>query len=233
VTIGYDAAANTYTVQDGTTSANFTAADRTTSSGYAERYAKQAGLVSDELTIYGNLRSGAASGTAPLELSYVSYGLWSHKSGGLQLQPALIKQTFALIGYASSEASMPTSGTATYRTMVSALRSADGAIGSPIDGTATFTANFATSSVLTSLQLALVPTYTGSATINAGQFTGALSSTHAHFVSGSFAGGFFGPAAAEMGYVFAIHHQDPDPYAGAAVMPRDIWFNGVVLGAKQ
>ena len=108
-----------------------------------------------------------------------------------------------------------------------------------IGGTATFSANFGSGAITTNLNLnkldgGSIGTFAGTGQIQStNQFTGTFTSNTQFFSSGSFAGGFFGPAAAEMGYGFTIHKFNPDPYAGATVEPMHTYVTGVVVGKKQ
>lgn len=234
-TIAYDAATGIYTVQAGSTSASFTAADKMPSSDYTTSFNKGG----DSLTLYGNAQPGNTA-TAPVSLSYTSFGKWTHVD-------ASADQTdirYYVFGEMSGSKGMPTSGSATYATTVSGTMLAYNyapATLSDLTGTATFTADFAQGTVSTGLSLRAVgnPTegsagvYSGSGTIAKDQFAGTFTSGTNYFASGAFNGAFFGPSAAEMGYTFAIKGHNPDPYAGASVSPGDISIVGAVVGAKK
>jgi hypothetical protein len=109
---------------------------------------------------------------------------------------------------------MPRSGTATYTTGVGGTMVADGvpySLAGP--SSASFTANFASSSVSTTLHFAGAQLgggasadfgqFTGSGTITSGSpgFIGTLTGTGA---TGEFSGSFFGPKAAEMAFGWAL-----------------------------
>jgi len=239
LSINYDSATGNYKVDDGTNSAIFTGASRS-SAGYIDSYSSQSGTVTDKLNLYSNVRSGASQTGAPVALTYLSYGSWSHTDS----QNADTRVTDFIFGYPTASTDMPRSGTATYQTSVSGQELFNGY--SPrlgqydVGGSATLSANFGTGAIDTTLQLqrtldnGVIGTFTGSGTINSNQFTGTFSATDPNFQSGSFSGGFFGPQAAEAGYTFSIRQHNPDPYGGAA-LPNllDAWIVGTVVGKKS
>lgn len=234
-TIAYDATTGTYTVQAGSTSASFTAADKATTTDYTTRFDKGA----DSLTLYGNVQSDNTA-TAPVSLTYTSFGKWTHAD-------ATADQTdirYYVFGEMSGSKGMPTSGSATYATTVSGTMltyNYTPAALSELTGTATFSANFAQGTVDTALSLRAVGNtaegsagvYNGSGAIANDQFAGTFTSGTNYFTNGTFNGAFFGPSAREMGYAFAIKGHNPDPYAGAFVSPGDISIVGAVVGAKK
>jgi hypothetical protein len=236
VTISYDAATGNYTVKDGSTSATFSASDRTTS-GYLDNYAQETGSVTDELVLFNNVRSGASQSSAPVKLTYLSYGIWTHTDA----QTGDRRKTYLLFGYPTSD--MPKTGSATYQTSLTAtVRDNNygnpGAKESDVSGSATFSADFGAGTVSTELSLNRVSdqsslgTFLGTGTIGANQFNGTFSSTVPWFVNGYFNGGFFGPSASEMGYVFTIRKFNGDPYAGTTPQLMDQTIVGTVVGAK-
>jgi hypothetical protein len=229
VTVSYDAVAGTYTLRDEAASVSFQASDRTASSNFIDTYVKQAGGVTDELKVYGNLRNGTSG--APVALSYVTYGTWTHK-----IVPGdQTRNTVIVVGFPTPVADMPRTGSASYQTTVSGtmLRYAYApSTLTDITGTATFNADFGANSVSTLLTLPTAGIFSGSAPIADNQFSGAFTSSTPMFQSGAFAGGFFGPAAQEMGYAFHITKYDPDPYAGAAFSPMYTYITGAVVGRK-
>jgi hypothetical protein len=230
VTISYDAGSGTYTLSDEVASASFQASDRTSSSNYTDEYLKNGSGATDRLKVYGNLRTAPAAG-APLALSYVTFGKWTHTDTVANRT----RETSVVAGFATPVADMPRSGSATYQTIVSATALAHG-VGatipfSDVTGTATFSANFANNSVNTALSLP-AGTFSGPGTIVENRFTGTFASSSPYFTGGRFAGGFFGPAAQEMGYSFDIELYNPDPYAGAAVSPTSTVISGTVAGRK-
>jgi hypothetical protein len=137
---------------------------------------------------------------------------------------------------------VPKTGSATYSTALTAnvvdIAQAHGE--QEVGGTATFTADFANAKVSTDLTLDVVQygrpwgTFNGTGTINSNQFSGAFSSTDPYFVSGNFAGGFFGPGASEIGYTFDVKYGSPDPFGGASCCaPFLSWITGAVVGKKN
>jgi hypothetical protein len=158
------------------------------------------------------------------------------------------RKTYFVYGFDTSDASMPRTGTATYKTFVTGNmheRHAPGGVSEiPLGGSATFSANFGSGTIDTTLNLVrasdqgVIGTFIGTGMMETGlklgQFAGRYSSTMPYFRSGGFTGAFFGPEAKEMGYAFAIWQNNPDPYAGAAPMrPLDNRLTGVVVGIKN
>jgi len=239
ITASYDAAAGTYTVTENVATATFSSANRTTS-GFLDVYTKQGTGVTDELKLFGNARSGGSQVGAPFQLTYLSFGIWTHTDTAT----GDVRKSHILFGYPTASGSMPVTGSATYQTMVNASMFEGGPsfpnTQSEVDGTATFTANFGTGAIGTELSLARqaggqsLGVFTGTGTIQSGnQFGGTFTSTAATFSNGTFMGGFFGPSAAEMGYNFSITKFNPDPFAGAAVAPQQTYITGAVVGKKQ
>jgi hypothetical protein len=232
VSFSYDAASGTYMVQDSGGSAKFGAPDRKADASYANVYASTAGTVSNELTLFGNARSDTAS-SAPVALSYTSYGLWVHADSAANLT----NRTYFLYGQPTGAANMPTTGTATYNMTASAQIFRTNYVPSTltaVGGSATLTANFGNGTVSTALTLASPSfngTFNGTGSIGADQFSGTFPTTGSFTTSsGNFSGGFFGPGAKEAGYVFQINIHNPDPYAGAAPAPMDTYISGVAIG---
>ena len=234
-TIAYDAASGSYTIS-GPTVVSFTTADRTSTSGYLDVYQKQGTGFSDALQLYNNVRAGASQAGAPIQLTYLSYGIWSH----VDTQTDEKRRHYLLFGYPTT--SVPTSGAANYSTSITASMVEGGpafaAAESDVGGTATFSVNFGTGSISTDLNLQRVGggsigTFNGTGTMTADQFAGTFTSGLQSFQAGQFAGGFFGPHAEEMGYGFYINLHIADPFAGATVAPMDTLITGAVLGKKQ
>lgn len=232
VAVSYDAGAGTYTVRDEAASVTFQASERTSTSGYVDVYTKAAGGISDQLKVYGNLRSGGSAASAPVALSYVTYGAWTHTEASSDRT----RNTVIIAGFPTPAADMPRSGSASYQTTVTGtkLEFGMGVISQLIDlaGTATFTADFGASSVNTLLTLPEAGAFSGTAPIAGNQFSGTFTSTTPNFNSGAFAGGFFGPGAQEMGYAYHIFKYNPDPYAGASPAPMYSYISGAVVGKK-
>jgi hypothetical protein len=235
VTITYDPGSHSYTLTDGAITQTLGPADRLGTTG--EAYTKSAGNAFDGLTIGGNV--AGTSATSPIQLTYLSYGLWSHSqsSGGEK------RRTFFLIGYPTVLSDMPRTGSASYTaavtsgTMVGVQGNGAGTFELSVGGTATFDANFASGTVATGLTLSHsdlgseipVGTFAGTGIIAGGtsQFFGTLTSTDSPF-SGSFNGGFFGPQAQEMGYGFFLSGHKPDGIGGT-----DWRVNGLVVGRRN
>jgi hypothetical protein len=239
LTIAYNAD-GTYTISDtiSSISTTFADADRASSTGYIDEYSKQGSGVADDLKLFNNVRSGASQASAPVQLSYLSFGIWSHSN----TQSGEQRKDYMLFGYPTGQA-MPVTGSATYQTAVTG-NMVEGGPSFPVKendvtGSATFNVNFGTGSLSTDLTLqrqagSQIGTFSGTGTIYAtDQFNGKFTSANSFFVGGSFTGGFFGPNAQEMGYAFQINLHNPDPFAGAAPAPMDTIINGLVVGRKQ
>lgn len=234
VTFSYDAATGTYTIKNDTTSATFVASSGSRS-GTFNKYTLESGQTTDELTLFRNVASGSYSG---IQLSYLSFGNWSHANS----QTGERQLTYFLFGYPTATSDMPRSGSASYNTAVTGnirdIRpTVDGVTEYQVGGSATFSANFGSGTVSTELTLVRsdqlqLGSYSGMGTISANEFSGTFSSTNQYFHSGAFMGGFFGPAAAEMGYTFTIRNYNPDPTSGASVNYVDQWIAGTVVGTK-
>lgn len=217
-TISYDAATDTYKVTGGASSATFGASSRT-STGAFDKYATGSG----ELTLFSNVRAGSAQTTA-VRLSYLSYGDWARRDTAT----GKAADTYMLFGYPTAD--MPKSGTATYKTQVSAsyLPGTAGAVArNDVTGTATFSADFARGTFGTTLALnapgsTSLGNYESSGAITGAQFGGALTSSDPGFGTGRIEGGFFGPGATEMGYAFDIQRNG----TGGSIV-------GAVVGKKN
>lgn len=240
LTISYNATTGSYTLKDtansNNMSATFSRTSRTTQ-GYIDIYTASSPTATDQLQLYDNVRISTSFTTAPVKLTYLSYGSWSHDD----LTTGEIWERYFLFGYPTAARDMPVSGTASYSTAVSAnIKSELAGDGEHmLSGSAKFTANFGQGNVSTNLTLvypgATSYTYSGSGPIVSGNlFSGPFSSsTDPYFQLGSFAGGFYGPKATEMGYVFDLERGEADPYAGATVAPPLSWIVGVVVGKRN
>jgi hypothetical protein len=224
VTFTFDAANDTYTVADGTKTATFDLGSRT-SNGSIDSYVTQSGSVTDQLDVSTNLRGGSGSG---VHLTYLSFGTWAHKESDTENE----RFTHFLFGYPTAPADMPRTGSASYDTAVSATY-LESPFAVPINASATFSANFASGTVNTSLSITDFITVQGTGNISGSEFSGNFSGEAVNTITdGSFAGGFFGPGAAEMGYAFKLHFSKMDPGAGAAGL-ADPYFVGTVVGTKH
>lgn len=230
VTFSYDAVSGTYTVKGNGSTASFGQGDQISDTAYSDTFSKTAGATTDSIKLYGNARSDT-QGTAPVVLSYTSYGIWTHSDSAT----ALTSKTYFLYGQATGAGNMPTTGTASYQMTASAHAFDAGVSGvgeaTRVTGSATLNANFGTGTIDTVLKFGA--TYTGTGKISADQFAGTFSSNDPAFMGGKFNGGFFGPGAKEAGYTFQITRHVADPYAGASVQPYNTYIAGVALGPKS
>lgn len=210
--IQYDAAKHAYTVRDtGNTSATSTFAPAnivgSESNASYTVYRKTGGGSTETLTL---LNPGATNPT--IQLSYASFGHWRKVTpGGGNFGDTAQGDTYFVYGFKTPKDNMPTTGTATYSTLL------DGTYTDPnrnydIDGTGTVTANFANSSLAFSASATGTPT--SGSPLNFGTIAGngTITSKSSSFTaSGSngtyglnMAGYFFGPSAAELGAVFQL-----------------------------
>jgi len=234
ILIDYDAQARRYTLSSSWGTVTLRRGDRTTPDGQWQNYEVDAGNVSDTVGIYSWPKAGTSNENAlgQIQLSYLSLGKWFHEESDTGKH----MDAYFLFGFPTAAADMPTSGAATYKTMFAAnyvdfYERTQG----DIDGTADFSIDFGTGKVATDLAM-LNHTYSGSGAITAfSQFAGNFdTSSDPNFSGGGFDGGFYGPAAKEMGYTFWLNSVPEDPYAGASL--RDIHYYhiiGVVAGTRN
>jgi hypothetical protein len=178
------------------------------------------------------VRSGGPQAGAPLQLTYLSYGIWSHRDSASTAR----RLTYALFGFPTTSANMPKTGSASYQTYVLAHQLVVGAgFGGDDDltGTASFDVDFGTGGIKTDLNLGSAGLYNGTGLLSGDRFSGSFTSNIQYFTGGTFNGGFFGPTAQEMGYAFELRRHNPDPFAGAAPAPSDYLITGAVLGTKK
>lgn len=155
----------------------------------------------DTLTILTN-----SSNNSRIVLSYLSYGLYVSVNGsGVFEQPPV---DVFIFGTETPSGSMPRTGLATYQGIVDGVGFDSAAARQQrlLGSTGSLTADFATGNVSMSLSL------------RAPDFTGALSGsgTIGAGATGSFLGGFYGPNAAEAGYMFNAWTGSPsNPGTGA------------------
>jgi hypothetical protein len=232
-TVNYDAATGTYTFVNNlgeTFEGPFVAANRT-SSDYFDVYTGPG-----TLTIFNNVRAGASQSGAPVKLTYLSFANYRYDDPIDNGVMGWHISSYHLFGYPTVTSDMPTSGTATYSAAVFGDITSQ-AQNDPITsftGSGTFTANFGSGTVSTTLTLPIAfpgstsSTYSGGGAISANEFAGQFTSSNdPHFSKGDFAGGFFGPRAQEMGYAFDIYRYDmtsPDPQSFVV---------GAVVGTKS
>lgn len=231
-TISYNAGSDSYTLQSGTSQVALGAVNRIAATGYAHAFRAISGSITDDVTLYGNALAQTPAVPAPIALSYTSFGLWKRSDSA----SGTTTQTFFLYGTPTGSAAMPRSGSASYQATASGFVMTGGPASptyNEFTGTATLSANFATSSISTTLDLGPRGTFQGLGSISADQFAGTFTAPYANYSSGAFAGGFFGPNAAEVGYTFSLLFFNPDPFAGASPQPQKTWFSGVVVGKKN
>lgn len=203
VEIKYFAASDTYNLNNGSgLVVEFTPAHVVNRDADTVVWQKPSGINVDSLSITNPSVNG-------VKLSYTLLGNWTH------FQPSN-SRTYDLVGGVPTQSGdVPRSGSATYSTNVEGLAAKSG---SPYflsdDSTGTFSANFGTNSVSTSLTLAgkalgattvtTIGNYNGTGTISSTGpgFSGTLTGSNA---SGAFSGAFFGPRGVEAGYTFFLN----------------------------
>lgn len=218
--ISYDAAAQSYTVREGGTSATYGPTNRPAStSAVITTYQRGSGTNTDSLVLF---RAGA--GNTTLALTYASYGAWqrlAQSGSGVD-----VRQNFFVYGVPTAASYMPRTGSATYQTTIDGFVIAPGA-SYALGGTGSFSADFGAGTVATSLTLngtnvanggsISLGSPTGSGAISGSSFGGSFSNLPAGR-SGGFNGQFFGPGATEMGAVFTLS--------------GDIAGNGAIVGKR-
>jgi hypothetical protein len=154
-----------------------------------------------------------------IALTYTSYGVWQFDSSDRRdIDPQINDYHFFYFGVPTSVDAMPRTGVASYSGLAEGvlfdLKTENTSY--RLDGTMTLSADFAAATLNTQLALKgtntsnglliTIPNLSGVATIGAGTnaFRGELTSTDAS-LAGSVQGAFFGPAAQEVGYSFAVN----------------------------
>ena len=225
-TVSYDASANSYTLTPNTqvvTNNNqpitFTPANTNGSDAAFQYYKITNGSTVDQLSLFKSVTTNSR-----LALTYVTYGVWTRSVAGSSTTD--FTSRFTTFGVQTSVGNVPTTGSATFTGIADGAAAINGQAYRLAGSTGTFTANFATGGVTTSLTLLGNPdvssdnlgttslgTLTGTGTIGSG--TGSSSgfgsgrNTYAGSIagvgttSGTLNGAFFGPAATETGYGFS------------------------------
>lgn len=227
VKVAYTAANDAYTLTatDGST-VSFEPTNVTASPApNVLRWDRTAGPVHDTFTLTVPSVDGIA-------LSYTIVGSWLHSDGTAPLQTL---NRLAVGGAPTLAGDMPRTGIAAYSAALTGFAVRPGLapfiLGN--SSTATFSADFASNTVATSLVLAGTPAPNGTSVTTFGTFngTGTISTTGPGFsgtldspdvsgATGGFAGAFFGPKAQELAYSW---------YATAP----NIGFYGTVAGIKK
>jgi hypothetical protein len=198
----YDPATGTYTVRDtGSTSITSSFAPSNINAGASNAaftvYSKSSGNETFRL-----LNQGASN---PLiQLTYVDYGEW--KRSTTANGSTSVNDTYLVFGQKTPRASVPRTGTATYNTIYDgSFVNKNGAFA--LDGTGGITADFGTGGLSYTALLNGVPggalafSGSGAITFRSGNFT-ASANTSGYTMSLN--GGFYGPAAEEVGGLFRL-----------------------------
>ena len=160
----------------------------------------------------------AQPGVGGTGLSYVTFGTWQHLQGATAIESEM---ALFVAGVRTPLAGMPTGGMASYDGAVLGFWT-DVTSVNTLGGTANIVANFDAGSmsshfVLTGTDLIdfspkPFDSLNGTATISGTSFSGSLSGVSTPY-SGTWAGGFFGPAGQEVGGSFRV----ADGFGGQAV----------------
>jgi len=225
---------------------SFTAADISSQTATSTNYQKGLGAVAGLPTVPAERLIVSTPSVGGVDLSYTRIGTWSIWNTTL----GAYQSSTGAFGVNTLASDMPRTGSASYTVAVagSGVQSGSNITNmriDPLTSTANFTANFGSNNLTTSLNLTgflqtgvsngvivfdsvAVPliNLTGNGTISAtgSTFTGTLNSTGSGSMSGQFAGGFFGPQAAEMGYFYGA--------SGQLVNGNNGFVVGTVVGRK-
>jgi hypothetical protein len=198
----YDPATDTYTVRDtGSLAITSSFGPSNINSGASNAtftvYSKNSGSETFRL-----LNQGA--GNPLIQLTYVDYGEWKRSSTASGTTK--VNDTYVVFGSKTPGASVPRSGGATYNTIYDgSYINKNGAFA--LNGTGSISANFATGGLGYAAALNGLPTGalaiagSGSITFSSGNFKATGSSSG---YSMSLYGGFYGPAAQEVGGLFKL-----------------------------
>lgn len=202
-TVIYDSATGTYTVRDtgnpavtSTFTGGVVGADYTT-------FTKSSGGVTQTLKVLNK-----ANTLVPL--TYVQYGKWRRDGqSGLYAY----NDTYVVFGTKTARSAIPTSGTANYTTVHDGTYLNKNGVYS-VSGMGTFTANFGAGTISYDATLTGTPeaggaainfgTVGGNGSISRGGFTGRDLSYNAQGFLMDVKGNFYGPAAEEVGGIFAL-----------------------------
>ena len=211
ITVTPDYANGTYTVRDGGTAAAFSLPEFTPVPNPDNRYVSLSDGGDDRLILFNNLAAGTGTNYPYLQLHYLSFAFHYENDSGTDEH----RTTALLFGMPTPLADVPTSGSATYTTQgyASALRG----YGLFADVGGELTANFGTGTIENTFTISdyngasVMPFYrmAGSGAITSGTpfFSGSLAGV-GNTLTGSYTGSFFGPAADEVGFTFAVAGQE-------------------------
>jgi len=213
VTVNYDVNSGTYTINaPGGITGSFSPAnaDPLGTGGNVQAYVKNTATGQQRLRV-----TQPSVGGVPL--SYMMLGTFLDGSAG-------VSRSWSVVGGMPTLATdMPKTGSATYTTEGGGVVLSSGVQhNTTTASTASFSANFGTGALSTSVKLVAAPanggaavdfgTFNGTGTITSGTsaFTGAFTGT----TGPGFAGAFFGPQATEMGYTFNFKTDTIEAFGG-------------------
>jgi hypothetical protein len=221
VTVAYTETAGTYqlTAPDGTTVTVGLPDRQPGSTDTNATYQKTTGTTQDRINL-------VIPTSSSITLSYMVVGTW----GRVDTATGLGVTRIAVGGSPTLASDVPRTGSANYTIGIGGSAALNGVIHNlPGNSTGTFSANFGSNTVQTTLNLGGTPigggavqsfgAFSGSGTISSSGpgFSGTLTGTLAN---GLYSGAFFGPQAAEVGFGY---------YLNGATFSA----SGAVLGAKQ
>lgn len=211
-TVKYDAATKSYIVRDtGNVSATSSFGPSNKVAGESNAtysvYRKTGGGSTETFTMLN-----AGVGNPAIQLTYATFAHWRKVTPGGGMSGATAQSdTYFVYGFKTEKGTMPTTGSATYSTLL------DGTFSDPnrsydIDGTGSLTANFGTGGLTFGATMTGTPTSGPALAFGTINGTGTIKSTASSFsASGANAnyrmdmsGYFFGPAADEIGATFSL-----------------------------
>lgn len=217
---------------------SFTSADIISQTSASSAYQKGIGTIPNQPTLAAERLTVTTPSVGGVDLSYTRIGVWTTWNAAYNAY----QTSSGAFGVSTLASDMPRSGSASYTASVNGSATQNsGSLPNfrvdPATSTASFTANFGANTLNTTLDLKAFPqtgvtngvvTFSATATplVNLAG-TGTISSTGPTFsgtmtatngnMTGQFAGGFFGPQAAEMAYFFGVSGTLPTGYNGFVV----------------
>lgn len=202
-----DYAGGTYTVRDGSATSTFRLPDLFPAPDPAVRLVSLTDGGDDRLALLNNLAPAIGTNDPFLQLHYLSFAFLYQNDPAADVHTT----TALLFGTPTPLSDMPRSGRATYTTQ--GLASALLGYGTQADVQGQLTADFAAGTIENSFAIyyyagaSVAPFYRvsggGSITSGGSLFSGSLTGND-NPLTGTYAGSFFGPAASEAGFTFAL-----------------------------
>lgn len=228
VAVTPDYASGTYTVRDSSGTTPFILNEMLPPPDPSSRFVHLTDGGDSSLMLFNNLTPQNGVNEPELQFHYLSFGFWYANDPGASTH----RTTMLLFGAPTAAADLPRTGSATYD--LSVFGSSLGFLGT-LQGTGTLAADFASGAIDNQLYLygylpgAEFPIghFSGGASLASGSpfFSGSLSAADSP-LTGTFTGSFFGPAAAEVGYTFALSGTSAGP------QPSEQRVVGVAVGKR-